>query len=50
MAYQPFSSAVIVGSTGGLGAAISRSLLTLFPNLQLAALSRDGYGVTGLSQ
>ena len=50
MAHQSFSSAVIVGSTGGLGAAIARRLLAISPNLQLAALSRDGSGVPDLSQ
>lgn len=37
-----FQSAVIVGSTGGLGSAITRRLLSLNPNLRLAALSRSG--------
>lgn len=37
-----FQSAVIVGSTGGLGSAIARRLLAVNPNLRLAALSRGG--------
>ncbi len=48
MAAQSFTTAVITGTRGGLGSAISRRLLTLNPNLTLAALSRDGSGVAGL--
>ena len=37
-----FKRAVIVGSTGGLGSAIAKRLLSANPELQIAALSRTG--------
>ena len=45
---QSFTSAVIVGSNGGLGSAIARRLLALNPHLQLAAVSRKGSMIPNL--